>query len=464
MKIPPAPKSSPKSSGKEAAIAKNAEEIYKPKGVPLPKNYISIYEPKNVNLSRHYEDCDDIDILCRSDLTCKLNRCFNNLELKKYEELGLKDKNLCEDDDDCPAEQECIKHRCVDDEDDVEVSKRNEDGDPSINLLFAGSIFLNNRAYDSGCKPDGSFNYDHLFQYIKDDIKKADLAIADQETIFETEKKDFVKKVSNTPSELGDAIAKAGFKVVLHGSLYAFAKEERGIKNTLNFWNEKYPDIKPLGIDEDEEDNEEDYFIFKKNGIKISLINFYGYDEDFIPEDKHFYVNMLKEEKLKELVGKLANETDFVIVCINWGDKNSNKPTKKQIECAKELTKYGANLIIGHHPAVVFPASYIKADNGKRALVFWSLGHLVLDIPKKYSILGSMVNVTISKSENGAYISNYNMIPTINHKEEGNHYSVYKLTEYPEELFKKSNIDGKVNRTSIVKKCQKVMGGLADCY
>ena len=111
------------------------------------------------------------------------------------------------------------------------------------------------------------------------------------------------------------------------------------------------------------------------------------------------------------------------------------------------------------------PASDIKPDNGKRALVFWSLDYLVLDITKKYSIFGSMVNVTISKSENRAYISNYNMIPTINHKEEGKHYSVYKLTQHPEELFKKSKIvGGNVNISSIVEKCQNVMGSLADCY
>ena len=51
-----------------------------------------------------------------------------------------------------------------------------------------------------------------------------------------------------------------------------------------------------------------------------------------IPEDKHFYINILKEEKLKELVEKLSNETDFVIVCMNWGDKNSPKPNKKMIK------------------------------------------------------------------------------------------------------------------------------------
>ena len=81
---------------------------------------------------------------------------------------------------------------------------------------------------------NGTFNYNHLFQYIKDDIKKADLAIVDQETIFETNKTNFVKKLSNTPTELGDAIVNAGFKVVLHGTLYSFIKAEKGIINTLN--------------------------------------------------------------------------------------------------------------------------------------------------------------------------------------------------------------------------------------
>ena len=59
------------------------EDIYLPKDMPIPANYNSIYDPKKVNLSRHYEDCDDIDVFCRSSFTCKFNRCFTKLEIKK---------------------------------------------------------------------------------------------------------------------------------------------------------------------------------------------------------------------------------------------------------------------------------------------------------------------------------------------------------------------------------------------
>ena len=181
-------------------------------------------------------------------------------------------------------------------------------------------------------------------------------------------------------------------------------------------------------------------------------------------EDKQYYVTMAKNETIKQLVAKLANETDFVIVCINWGDKNTKKVTKKQIKLAQILTENGANIIIGHHPATVLPVSYVESNN-KKALVFWSLGQFVTDNSKKYSILGAMANITISKSEDATYISEYNLIPTVNHKGEGKHYSVYKLSQYSEELFKLS-FANKANctRDDLVQKCEKVMGGLADCY
>ena len=464
-KKPEEPKKAPpkKEEPKKEVLDNHPLKNYVAKDLPFPKNFSSIFDPKHIKLARHYEDCDDIDVFCRNGLICKSYRCMTKFESSNAKPFSLKGKDMCEDDDDCSSEKECVMHRCVEDEDEADVNKRNEDKDPSVNLLFAGSIFLNNKAYTSGENPDGTFNYDHFFKYIENDIKKADLAIVNQETVFETEK-NFEKKVLNTPSELGDAIARAGFKVVLHGTLYAFSKEERGIKNTLNFWK-KYPDIKVLGINDNEEaNNNNDYFVFSKNNIKIGLINFYSHGKTLIPEDKQVYVNMIRKKKVSELVKKLSKETDFVIVCMNWGDKKEANPNDNQIKWAKELTKQGAKLIIGHHSAVVNPISHIKSKD-KRALVIWNLGQLITDNPKKYSILGAMANITISKADDTAYISEYNLIPTITHKDVGKYYTVFKLSQYPDNLFKMSNLNiTNYTRSEVVEKCQKVMGGLADCY
>ena len=149
---------------------------------------------------------------------------------------------------------------------------------------------------------------------------------------------------------------------------------------------------------------------------------------------------------------------------MNWGNKNKNTPSKKQIKLAKALTKNGANLIIGNHPSVVQPVSIVKSKR-KKSLVFWSLGHFVSDSKKKYSFLGAMANITISKKTKKAYISEYNLIPIINHKEEGKHYAIYKLSQYSELLFNQSNLNViNLTRNYIIAKCQKIMGGFADCY
>jgi len=83
----------------------------------------------------------------------------------------------------------------------------------------------------------------------------------------------------------------------------------------------KYPNIKILGISEDEKSSNGDYYIFSKNDIKIGLVNFYGHGKKMIPKDKQFYINMMTKEKVKEVIRKLSTETDFVIVCVNWGTK-----------------------------------------------------------------------------------------------------------------------------------------------
>ena len=410
-------------------------------------------ENKNANFTRlHFDDCGFTE-QCKKGLTCKSYRCITQYEIDHFEDLELGVNNLCNSRKKCPKDKQCIKHRCITHSYENDIRKKKGLNDTSVNLLFAGSIFLNNKAYKSGEKKKNNFNYNHLFSHIRNDIRKADLAIVDQETVFQTNKENFKKRVSNTPPELGDAIAKAGFKLVLHGTIYAFSKEEKGIENTLKFWKNKYSDVCTLGISETKKDSENDYLIFKKNNIKIGIINFSGFP-DLIPKEKEYMVNVISKQKIEKFVKKLKNETDFIIVCMNWGDKNSTAPNKNQIKWAKELVARGVNLIIGNHPSYVHPVSYIKSK-GKRALVFWSLGHLVSDSKLKNSFLGAMANITISRGKGKGYISDYNLIPIINHKINTTAYSVYKLSDYTQKLGLKMSKKFSLNDT--LEECRKIM-------
>ena len=416
---------------------------------------------KRSQRSKHGEDCVS-DSACEEGLFCRLNRCMTKYESKNFKSLGLFDKNICNLKKKCPQNKKCVKHRCVDPQAVPEPERNSTENESDVNLLFAGSILLNKKALLSGIGANNNINYDHLFTHISKDIKNANLAIVDQETPFHInpEEKSFPKKGSNTPKEIADSIANAGFKVVLHGTDYAYSQKDRGINNTLNYWKTKYPDIKTLGISSTLEESKEDYFIYKQQNLAIGIINFSGFVEKSIPKKNKFMVNILSTEKLA-VIDKLKKETDFLIVCMNWGAKDSKTPCKKQISNAKILAKHGVDLIIGNHPIFVNPVSYVRADNGNKALVFWSLGLLVGDEKKSLSCLGAMANIVISKGKGNAYLSSYSLIPVINHKVESNQYSVYKLSDYTEELGLKT--DKKFSLKKVKEACTKLMGEFANC-
>lgn len=414
-------------------------------------------------LSRHGEDCVSHSA-CEEGLKCKLNRCMTPYETLNLNKLGLFDKNICNIKQTCKKDEYCYKHRCISKNITIEKPTNSTDKETDIELLFAGSIYLNKRPYFSGVKANGTLNYDHLFSNISADIKNADLSIISQETVFKIVegKEDFKKKVKNTPKELGDAIANAGFNVVLHASDKSYNLGAEGINNTLKFWKKNHPNIHPLGIASTLEESENDYYIYKKDNLTISMINLCTELEEKIPKDKKFMVNcIINKTKVELMVKKLKKITDFVIVCINWGEKDGKYPNNNQLNWAKLLAGYGVDLIIGNHPVLIQPVAFVRANNGNKALVFFSLGALVIDNEIKFSSLGALTRITVSKGDKKAYLSSYSLTPTINHYEGDNIYKIFKLSDYSEELGKKRN--KKFSLEKIKKGCIKVMGSFGNC-
>ena len=73
-------------------------------------------------------------------------------------------------------------------------------------------------------------------------------------------------------------------------------------------------------------------------------------------------VNIISLKKVEETVQKLKPQVDFIILCINWGEKSSVVPNKNQIAWAKNLAGLGVNLIIGNFPSYAQPVTYVKHE------------------------------------------------------------------------------------------------------
>lgn len=159
---------------------------------------------------------------------------------------------------------------------DVSAKESQTDAD-TFSLMMVGDNLLHKPVSESGRRKNGKYNYDSLFTHIKDEAESADAAMINQEVVLGGAK----LGISGYPSfngryEVGDAIAKAGFNVVLHATNHSLDKGAAGIKNCLKFWRKKHPDIKVTGMNESAKAQNKITYI-KKKGICVAILNYtYG--------------------------------------------------------------------------------------------------------------------------------------------------------------------------------------------
>lgn len=331
-------------------------------------------------------------------------------------------------------------------EDLADDSKAERDDNP-ISIIMAGDILLHD-GVNEACKiEDGGYDYEPLFEHTKDVIQSADIAIVNQEVIIGGKELSVSGYPSfNAPFEIGDALVDAGFDVVCHATNHALDRGSKGIKNCLGYWKDTHPDMIVLGIYDDEESSDKVY-ITSKNSIDIAILNYtYGTNGISLPKDMPYAVSLLDKERLIKDLTYAEDNADFTIVCPHWGTEYQLTEDSYQIEMANIMTQYGADLIIGTHPHVIEPIKWIEADNGNKALCYYSIGNYVnwtsgkgKDVSNR--MLGGLANVNISLSDDKAVISDFGVIPIVAHLEgRKGGVTTYKLSDYTEELADKNVI------------------------
>lgn len=81
-------------------------------------------------------------------------------------------------------------------------------------LMANGDILIHDILYTSAQKADNSYDFDPYFEYVKDWIKQADLAIADYEGTISPDFPLAGYPLFNAPSEIANAIKDTGYDVV----------------------------------------------------------------------------------------------------------------------------------------------------------------------------------------------------------------------------------------------------------
>lgn len=351
---------------------------------------------------------------------------------------------------------------------------------PEVTLVMVGDILFHTPVAESGVQEDGSYNYDAVFANVKDEIEAADLAIVNQEVIIGGKELGISGYPSfNAPYELGDALVNAGFDVVLHATNHTLDQGKKGVKNCLSFWKNSYPEVAVLGINESQDAQDNNIYVYEQDGIRIAILNYtYGTNGIALPSDMPYAVNLLDEEKVTEDIAKAKEQADFIVVCPHWGTEYQLTASREQERWTQIFLENGVDLVIGTHPHVIEPVVWMTRDgNAEKAsenqgadgmLVYYSLGNFVNWTASSGDgianrMVGGMAEITIGMDERGeAFILEYDIEPLVTHLAEGtNGVTTCFLSDYTEELAAENAIiaqDSAFSKEYCVELCEEVWG------
>ena len=282
----------------------------------------------------------------------------------------------------------------------------------SIRLIFAGDVMghstqINGAWRDGG---DSCYNFIPNFQWVKEYISSADVAVANLEVTLAGEPYTGYPTFSS-PVSLADALQDAGFNLLVTANNHIMDRGAKGLQQTIDALENL--GFKHTGSFKDSLSRGKNYpLIIQKNGFKLAFLN-YTYSTNILKAKPPVIVNYIDTVRMAaDLMKAREMEADYIITCIHWGEEYKNTENQTQRQIADFLARNGCNLIVGAHPHVVQPIRKIAVNpTADSVLVAYSLGNLVSNQRWRYSDGGIMLEVNLTKTNGIVNLDSYRYEP-----------------------------------------------------
>ncbi|MGN1098371.1 MAG: CapA family protein [Clostridia bacterium] len=335
----------------------------------------------------------------------------------------------------------------------------NEPQPVTIEIAAVGDNLMHMPVINSG-RTDTGYNFDGLYESMKKYLEGMDIKAVNQETVFINDPSRYSGYPSfGGPSAVGDSLVKAGFNVIQQASNHSYDKGTDGLNDTIAYW--KTQPVTLLGVNETPEEALS-VDKFTKDGFTVAMLNYtYGLNGYVLPSGKEHLVNVLSDEArpaIAEQIARAKSGSDIVVMFVHWGTEYDTSPDDYQRDWLKFFNENGVDVIIGSHPHVIQTAEEYTGENGYKTVVFYSLGNFVSNQDSISKELGGMARVTLIKDENGARVADYSLDPFFTHVS-GGKYTVYKLTDYTDDMSRThSKYGGSLTTEMIWKKYYEITG------
>src|SRR5208282_2179224 len=92
----------------------------------------------------------------------------------------------------------------------------------------------------------------------------------------------------------------------------------------------------------------------------------------------------LDEAGVLDAIRKARAQCDLLVVSIHWGVEYAPAPRPEDVETAHKMLEAGAAVIVGHHPHVLQPVETYRTQDGRNAVIFYSLGNFLTNQSRTY--------------------------------------------------------------------------------
>ncbi len=269
-------------------------------------------------------------------------------------------------------------------------------------------------------QPEGSWDFDESFRYVRKILKKGDLVIGNLETMLSQSSPLTMqcrrlddKPYLNSPVEFLDAVNYAGYDLLTLANNHNCDTGVQGLLETLrNIDN--YGFMRTGMFAGEEEDR---YLIVDVNGIKIGFVAYATYfntkEDNFTAEGQEVLLNKFDIDKARSDI-KAAKKAgaEFIIAFMHWGKENTHETTSKQQRYARYAARAGADYIVGSHPHALQPYDIIQLSNGREIPVIYSMGNFLSCMQQDINNDTLILQLDLKKDDSGqVFVDSHRFYP-----------------------------------------------------
>lgn len=283
----------------------------------------------------------------------------------------------------------------------LQETKFQEDAN-ELDMLVVGDIMVHYPQLQSAYVGDGAYDFSQVFEPVRDKIESADISIGNLETVVSPSRKPYTGYPRfNSPPELVEMIANAGFDVLVTANNHTLDQGKTGIVETIETIERNKLTYVGTSVNEAKR-----YEVLDQNGIQIGIASFAtalnGLDRLLTDDERAVMINLYSESLVYEVINELkALDVDLIVVYMHWGNEYQLKASKWQRDTASLLIESGVDIVLGSHPHVIQEIEGYMVE-GEMRYVVYSMGNFISNqrnetLGNAHTEDGMMVNFNIRK-------------------------------------------------------------------